>query len=114
MKKKHMIRLGNIRTAQQVALPRPQALPEDGSWNLTLVNTTTRHKVTADVMQAVPGALTVNLQLVLPSLDDGEWTYTLERGDVVVSAGLAIVGDEPYDEETVQYRQYVKTIQYNE
>ena len=108
-----MLHLQQSTTAQTVKIPRPQAIPQSGAWALVLRNGITKKEYTFSGAPTVDGMIlkkSITFE-VLP--DKGQYTYTLKRGDVIVSAGLAQVGQDAMQPTRTVYNETITTIQYN-
>ena len=108
-----MIHLQQTTTAQSVTIPRPQAIPALGEWALTLRNGITR-KVYNFAPAPVVNGMVLTMSVTFETKPDkGQYNYTLKRGDEVVSAGLAQVGQADMQPTRVVYNETIETIQYN-
>lgn len=108
-----MIHLQQTTTAQSVTIPRPQAIPSSGAWALILRNGTTRTVYNFAPAPVVNGMVITMSVTFEKKPDKGQYTYTLKCGDVVVSFGLAQVGQTAMRPQRVQYSETITTIQYN-
>lgn len=108
-----MIHLQQTTTAQSVTIPRPQAIPASGVWALTLRNGVTR-KVYNFAPSPVVNGMVITMSVTFETEPDkGQYGYELRRGDVVVSRGIAQVGQTTMRPQRVQYSETITTIQYN-
>lgn len=108
-----MIHLQQVTTAQSVTIPRPQALPDSGAWALILKNGITRKVYTFAPAPTASGMVLTMSITFEEEPDKGQYNYTLKRGDAVVSAGLAQIGQSTMKPTRVQYKETIETIQYN-
>lgn len=108
-----MIHLQQTTTTQSVTIPRPQAIPASGVWALTLRNGTTRTVYNFAPAPVVNGMVITMSVTFEKKPDKGQYGYELRRGDVVVSRGIAQVGQTSMRPQRVQYSETITTIQYN-
>lgn len=108
-----MIHLQQTTTAQSVTIPRPQAIPALGAWALKLSNGITRTVYNFAPAPVVNGMVLTMSITFEKKPDKGQYTYTLKCGDVVVSFGLAQVGQADITPTRVEYKEKIETIQYN-
>lgn len=108
-----MIHLQQVTTAQSVTIPRPQEIPASGAWALTLKNGITRKAYTFAPAPTVSGMVLTMSVTFEEKPDKGQYDYTLKRGDAVVSAGLAQIGQSTMKPTRVVYNETIETIQYN-
>lgn len=108
-----MIHLQQTTETQTLTIPRPQAIPASGAWALTLRNGVTR-KVYNFAPAPVVNGMVITMSVAFETKPDkGQYNYTLKCGDVVVSFGLAQVGQTAMRPQRVQYSEKITTIQYN-
>lgn len=108
-----MIQIKQQTEQQLITIPRPQEIPPSGAWALKLRNGITRKEYTFNGTPAVDGMI-LRLYIAFDALPDkGQYTYTLKRGDVTVSAGLAQVGQATMKPTHTTYNGTTETIQYN-
>ena len=108
-----MIHLQQTTTAQSVTIARSRELPTSGDWSLALVNGITRKEYTFVPAPVVNGMVLTMSITFAEKPDKGQYNYTLKRGDVVVSFGLAQVGQADMKPTRVEYKEKIETIQYN-
>lgn len=108
-----MIHLRQTTTAQSVTIPRPQAIPSLGAWALKLSNGITRKVYNFAPAPVVNGMVLEVTITFAEKPDKGQYNYLLTRGDVVVSFGLAQVGQADMKPTRVEYKETIETIQYN-
>lgn len=108
-KKAQMIYLKNISQAQEVMIPR-NGSDVTGNMSLKIQDTTDLQEFTLSVQDQHTSGLYFVVNVTLPQdLSDGEYKYTLMKGDSLLSNGLLMVGDlaDPTEyEKTINYRQY--------
>ena len=96
-----------------MTIPRPQAIPASGVWALTLRNGVTR-KVYNFAPAPVVNGMVITMSVTFETKPDkGQYGYELRRGDVVVSCGIAQVGQTTMKPQRVQYSETITTIQYD-
>ena len=108
-----MIHLQQQTAAQSVTIPRPQEIPVSGAWALTLTNGMTHKEYTFNVTPTVTG-MVITMSITFEEKPDrGQYDYTLQRGDKVVSFGLAQIGQTILRPTRVVYNETIETKQYN-
>lgn len=108
-----MIQIKQQTEQQLITIPRPQALPPSGAWALKLTNGITRTVYNFAPAPVVNG-MVLNMSITFEKKPDkGQYTYTLKCGDVVVSFGLAQVGQADMSPTRTTYNGTTETIQYN-
>ena len=108
-----MIHLQQQTAAQSVTIPRPQAIPASGVWALALRNGVTR-KVYNFAPAPVVNGMVITMSITFETKPDkGQYNYTLKCGDVVVSFGLAQIGQTEIKPSRVTYNETIETKQYN-
>lgn len=104
-----MIYLKNISEEQTIMVPRNGEMVT-GDVSLVMCNTTDHQEVTMHVKDINTSGLYLNLAVALPEeLADGEYQYTLNDGNILVSQGLLYIGDlqSPSQyEKIITYKQY--------
>lgn len=104
-----MIYLKNISDAQILMIPRNGEIVT-GEISLVMRNTTDQQETTLSVTDLNTSGLYFNLAVALPGgLADGEYQYSLKKGNILVSCGLLYVGDlqsPSQHETTITYKQY--------
>ena len=104
-----MIYLKNISDAQILMIPRNGGIVT-GEMSLVMRNTTDQQETTLSVTDMNTSGLYFHLAVALPEgIADGEYQYTLKKGNIQVSCGLLYIGDlqSPSQyERTITYQQY--------
>lgn len=108
-----MIHLQQTTETQTLMIPRPQAVPASGAWALHLRGGVTREEQIFEVSPVEDGMVLVVEMVFDEKPDKGQYGYELRRGDVVVSRGIAQVGQTAMKPQRVQYSETITTIQYN-
>ena len=104
-----MIYLHNTSEAQVVFIPRNGVTPE-GDLVFKAKSTIDLTDFSQVVTDLQTSDLYYNLAVTLPAdLTDGEYEYTLAAGDIILSSGLLVIGENFSPEEynkTITYEQY--------
>lgn len=104
-----MIYLTNISDAQILMIPKNGGIVT-GEMSLVMRNTTDQQENTLSVTDMNTSGLYFHLAVALPEgIADGEYQYTLKKGNIQVSCGLLYIGDlqsASQYERTITYQQY--------
>ena len=104
-----MIYLTNISDAQILMIPKNGGIVT-GEMSLVMRNTTDQQETTLSVTDMNTSGLYFHLAVALPEgIADGEYQYTLKKGNIQVSCGLLYIGDlqsASQYERTITYQQY--------
>ena len=108
-----MVHIKQQTEQQTITIPRPQVIPDSGTWALTLRGGMTRNEYTFTGTPTIDGMI-MTLKVSFEALPDkGQYTYTLKRGDKAVSAGLAQIGQNAMQPTRKVFNETITTIQYN-
>lgn len=108
-----MLYLKNNTERQTVMLPRHSDVNGEGGWLLTFEQTAAGVRQRVVNMNVREGRNYVEATFRLPDLIGvGEFVYTLTHGGVVMSRGLAVVGD--YHTERVTFKDKYTVKQYGQ
>ena len=104
-----MIYLTNLSDAQILMIPKNGGIVT-GEMSLVMRNTTDQQENTLSVTDMNTSGLYFHLAVALPEgIADGEYQYTLKKGNIQVSCGLLYIGDlqsASQYERTITYQQY--------
>lgn len=106
-----MIYLNNMTDAQVLFIPKSEQT--SGALTLRLKNNMEKVITINNVIDLNTSSLYYNVAVSLPSgTSEGEYEYSLMKGELVLSTGLLVVGCSPSSvsqyEKSIQYEQYEK------
>lgn len=107
-----MIHLAKQATAQTIKMPmRYSTAPSSGDWKLSLTSAMGKQVSLLDAIVSIPSPSYCVVTITIDGgCKSGEYEYSLTRGDVVASSGMAVIGN--YERATSQYVKNEEYIQY--